>query len=143
MAWIRIEYHPGFAEDLTSWKTEIERDGRLSQNVRVSRFMPREQRSEFHQLQLSNEAIIELEQLIDATDFDKVAAIGQGFGVDDAEEICICVEQGERLVKVSGALFWWQWDLQKESSDQLQFVDAAVRLWNAIDRLSPHRRDMN
>jgi hypothetical protein len=86
MPWITVNYHPGFAEDLTSWTTCIESDGSLSQTVRVSRFAPREERTDHFTSQLSPEQVSELRRFIAATDFNGVTAAARSFVIDDACE---------------------------------------------------------
>ena len=138
MAWLTIEYHPGFAEDLTSWRTEIGRDGSLSQVVRVSRFSPREQGTEHFKATLSPERVDELERLVAATDFAAVTAASKRFIIDDAEHISISVEGAPEQV-ISAPLLSWQHLAKRDKALSCAALADAIRLWQAIDKVSPHQ----
>jgi hypothetical protein len=138
MSWLTVEYHPGFAEDLTSWRTEIDRDGSLSQQVRISRFSPREQRMEHHEATLSPERIDELKRLVAATDFAAVTAASRRFTIDDAEHISIRVEGAPEQV-ISAPLLFWQHLAKRDKALSCPALADAICLWQAIDRVSPHK----
>jgi hypothetical protein len=138
MAWLTIEFHPGFAEDLTSWRTEIHRDGSLSQVVQVNRFSPREQRTTRHDVTLSPERVAELERLVDATDFAALTAASRGFTVDDAEHISIRIEGSPERV-IGAPLLLWQYLASRDEAPACPALEDAIRLWQAIERASPHK----
>jgi hypothetical protein len=138
MPWLTVDFHPGFAEDLTSWGTEIERDGRLRQSVRICRYAPRESRTEQHEAVLSPDQIAELERLIAATDFTAVAAASKRVCIDDAEHIYIRVEGSPEWV-ISAPLLFWHLLQRRDKSLSCPALADAIRLWQAIDRVSPHR----
>lgn len=138
MAWLSVYYHPGFAEDLTSWETEIEQDGRLRQSVRICRFSPYEKRTERHEAHLSASEVMELERLIAATDFLAVAAAAKSVCVDDAEHIHIKVG-GPTKRDINAPLLFWNYQQKRDESVACPALADAIRLWQAIDRLSPHK----
>lgn len=138
MAWIEVTYLPGFQEDLTSWKTEIELDGHLSQIVDVARYSPVEKRTERYLSMLSAEQIAELGRLIEKVDFRAVDLASKNCGVDDLERISVCVREGSKLDSFSAPLQWWEFNRQKEDN-VLPEISGAIVLWKAIDEISPFR----
>jgi hypothetical protein len=138
MPWLRVDFYPGFAEDLTSWHTEIDRDGRLRQTVRICRFAPREKRTEQHAMSLTVEQLADLERLVAATDFAAVVAGSKRFTMDDAEHIHIEVE-GAPGSRLSAPLLSWDHLQKRDRSLACPALADAVRLWQMIDRISPHR----
>lgn len=138
MPWLTVHYHPGFAEDLTSWETEIHRDGSLMQTVHICRFMPHEERTEQHQSLLTAVEVAELERLVAATDFTAIVAAMEEFCVTDVESISIQVEGSQQQILHAPLLFWHL--MQKlDKSYECPAVADAIRLWQAVDRCSPHR----
>ena len=138
MSWLAINFCPGFAPDQTSWHTEVERDGRLRQFVRIHRFEPYEQRNEHHEAVLTSAQICDLERLVGAIDFLAINAVSRSITVDDAERIQITVE-GTPVKSISGPLLYWH---QMQAHDQTLFCPAlvhAIKLWDSIDRLSIHK----
>jgi hypothetical protein len=138
MPWLFVSRLPGFAEDLTSWDTEIERDGRLRQTVRICRFTPYQKRTERHETQLAPDQIAELERLIAATDFSAVAVASKRVCVDDVELMHIRVE-GPPAPVISAPLPFLDYLQRRDKSLACPAVTDALRLWKAVDRLSPHR----
>jgi hypothetical protein len=137
MPWIAVNYHPGFAEDLTSWKTCIEADGSLSQTVQVCRFAPREERTEQFCAQLSSEQISELRRLVASTDFSAITEAARGFVIDDAEHCSVKVQQGDTISHFEASLKWWSFAQQQGSVPQFD-LSPALRLWHALDTVSPY-----
>jgi hypothetical protein len=137
MPWVTVNYHPGFAEDLTSWTTCIESDGSLSQTVRVSRFAPREERTDHFTSQLSPEQVSELRRFIAATDFNGVTAAARSFVIDDAETCSVTVQQGDTVSHFEASLQWWPLAQQHGSAPRFD-LSAALRLWHALDAISPY-----
>jgi hypothetical protein len=137
MPWIIVNYHPGFAMDLTSWKTCIEADGSLSETVHVCRFEPREECTERFSTQLLPEQISELRCLIAATDFNAITEAARSFVIDDAEHCSVTVEQGGTVSHFEASLQWWSF-AQKQGSVPQFDLSPALRLWHALDTISPH-----
>ena len=137
-SWLTVDFHPGFSEDLTSWQTEIDRSGQLLQTVNIRRFSPYEERKEFHSCELTPQQMQELEELILAIDFASIREASKKFGIDDAALIHIVVD-GSSEKTVSGALMWWDYAQKKDKTIFCSAVPDALRLWRAIDRLSPHK----
>jgi hypothetical protein len=142
MPWISVNYRPGFSYDLTSWRTEIELDGRLSQIVDVTRLSPPGRRTVEHQAQLSPEQVSELDLLASATDFAALEAASRRHAIDDAEQITIAVERCGTIRRFSAPLLWWSF-AQRRGDLLLPELAPAVALWEAIDRVSPHRFGMS
>ena len=135
MPWIVLRYWPGFAEDLTSWHTEISYDGHLKQVVDVCRVMSDEKRIEVHERQLSARQLRRLTKLIAQADLVELSSLESC--IDDAEEFCWEIEKSGRLFKLHAALramLMFQ-RLDKRVPDER--VADALRLWNAIALLSP------
>jgi hypothetical protein len=137
MPWLTVSYHPGFAEDLTSWETEVERDGRLRQSVRICRYSPNEKRNEQHESRLSADQVAELERLVAATDFLAVSTAAKRVCIDDAEHIDIKVDGPPEQV-ISAPLLFWHHLQKRDKSLACPALADAMRLWQSIDRLSPH-----
>src|SRR2546423_1117852 len=129
MPWITVNYHPGFAEDLTSWKTCIEADGALSQTVHVCRFTPREERTERFSAQLLPEQVAELRCLIAATDFNAITEAARSFVIDDAEHCSVTVQQGDTISHFDASLEWWPVAQKRGSVPQFD-LSSALRLWH-------------
>ena len=139
MPWITVNYYPGFAEDLTSWTTCIEPDGSVSQTVRVSRFEPREERTDHFSAQLSPEQVSELCRFIAATDFNGLTEAARSFVIDDAETCSVTVQQGDTVSHFEGSLQSWRLRQQHGYGSAPQFdLSAALRLWHALDVISPY-----
>jgi hypothetical protein len=137
MPWITVNYHPGFSEDLTSWKTCIESDGSLSQAVHVCRFAPREERTERFTAQLSPEQVSELRHLIASTDFAAITEAARSFVIDDAEHCSVTVQQGDAVSHFEASLQWWLL-AQKQGSVPHFDLSSALRLWHTLDAMSPY-----
>jgi hypothetical protein len=137
MPWITVNYHPGFAEDLTSWETCIESDGSLSQTVHVCRFAPREERTERFSARLSPEQISELRRLIAGTNFNAVNEAARSFVIDDAEHCSVRVRQGDTISFFDASLLWWSFAQQRGSAPQFD-LSPALRLWHTLDAISPY-----
>jgi hypothetical protein len=135
--WITVNYHPGFAEDLTSWKTCIEVDGSLSQTVHICRFAPREERTEGFSTRLSPEQISELGRLIAATDFNAITEAARSFVIDDAEHCSVTVQHGDTVSHFDASLQWWSLAQQQGSVPRFD-LSPALRLWHALDAISPY-----
>ena len=102
MPWIVLRYWPGFAEDLTSWHTEISCDGHLKQVVDVCRVMSDEKRIEVHERQLSARQLRRLTKLIAQADLVGLSSLESC--IDDAEEFWWEIEKGGRIIKLRAAL---------------------------------------
>jgi|SRR5688572_17992787 len=137
MSWLEVRYLPGFAEDLTSWITTVERKGKLVQ--RVDSWS--ERRTLEHRSRLSEDQVIELERLIGAVDFGEVAnrerhgAVPDGMG-----SVAVSVKQDGGVLEFDAPLLYWVWARIKGYQTLPEFdFDPALRLWEAVDRYSPHK----
>ena len=138
MSWIIIRYHPGFAEDLTSWETRIAPDGALIQIVEVARFSPeRERRTDRYSAQLSPEQLSELSSLIAAVDFAEINAVVDRIVCSDTDSCVVTVQQGEEIASFGAPLEWWPY-LQKAGIAPPFNIIPALRLWYTLDGLSPY-----
>jgi len=138
MSWLTVSYHPGFAADLTSWITTIERKGKLVQRVDS---WP-EGRTIEHRVRLSDAHIIELEFLIAAVDFGELADRGKrGATVDDIGSVAVLVKHGGSVLDFDAPLPYWAWARAKGLKSNLPLFDfdPALRLWEAINSWSPHK----
>ena len=136
MCWLTAHFHPGFAGDLTSWITKIKRDGGLVQIVNV---WPDRRTVEFR-AELSARQLDELDGLIAAVDFSKLAELRRQLqGVEEVEEVAISVRAEGAVLEFSAPLLFWARSRALGAEECLPTIDVgpALQLWEAIDRCSP------
>lgn len=68
MAWLTVDYKPGFARVLTSWTTTIERGGKLRQQVDCAETSATIR----HRALLNEGEIAEISRLVAAIDFERL-----------------------------------------------------------------------
>lgn len=137
MSWLIVTYRPGFQEDLTSWRMQIQPDGRLWQKVDVKRFSPPEQGTLEHHDRISNEKLSELRQLVSAIDFEAVEELARAQVIDDAEEISFEVHEADGVRRFSAHLEWWDFGVQR--GELLTHEQMGVlALWRAVLGCSPY-----
>ena len=140
MSWLNVRYHPGFAEDLTSWTTSIERNGKLVQRVEA---WP-ERRSIEHRSRLTNDQVAELEHLVVGVDFGELAKSGSAGSVpDDMGSVGVSVKHDGPVLEFDLPLMYWSWARANGRQTELPAfdIDPALRLWAAINRCSPLKLD--
>lgn len=140
MSWLNVRYHPGFAQDLTSWITTIERNGKLVQRVDS---WP-ERRTLEHRLRLSNDQVVELERLVVAVDFGELADRGRHGAVpDDMGSVAVSVKHDGTVLEFEAQLLYWAWARANGRHTDLPTFDfdPALRFWAAVNRYSPHKLD--
>ncbi len=135
--WIFVRCLPAFSEDLTSWRTEILRDGRLTQVVEICRFAPAEEdRREEYATRLSPQQVRDLERMIASTDLAKCEYLM--VEIDDAEIMHWEIEAGGEIFCMSAPLFALDFHRRRRGLPADPKVASALRLWNAVDMLSPY-----
>jgi hypothetical protein len=138
MPWIIVHYRPGFSANLTSWETCIEEDGSLSQIVRIARFSPPiEQRTDRLNAHLSSEQLTKLRDLIAVTDFSAISAASRTFSITDASCCSVTVHQADAVLHFEAPLRVWL-SLQEEGLVPQFDLSPALRLWDALDAVSPY-----
>lgn len=138
MPWLNVRYHPGFAEDLTSWITTIERTGKLVQRVDS---WP-ERRTLEHRSRLSADQVVQLERLVAAVDFGELAnRERRGAVPEDVGSIAVSVKHAGTVLEFDVPLLYWVWARASgRETDLPKFdFDPALRLWAAVNRHSPHK----
>lgn len=136
MSWLTIRYIPGFAYDLTSWTTTIERKGKLRQQVDA---WP-SRTTVTHRVTLREAEVVEIARLVEAVDFVTLADPHRLRAViDDAAMISIDVKEGGQVRGFCAPLPLWDRELFHGNRKNLPNLDfePALELWRALDRLSP------
>ena len=140
MSWLSVGYIPGFATDLTSWTTTIERKGKLRQQVDA---WP-SRTTVTLRATLREEELAELAQLVAAIDFAALADLPRrGAVMDDTSEVSVDVKEPGQTRGFRAPLLWWAWCQSRGNRQHLPDFDfvPALRLWRAVDRLAPHHLD--
>jgi hypothetical protein len=136
--WLIAEFRPGWSDDLTSWRTEIHRTGELSQKVHICRLTPREEGTLHHKCEITPQQIQELERLVAVIDYAAVAKALSKDVISDAAYIEIIVN-ASAATRIQGSILGWDLVPQENPLTFNRAMANALRLWQAIDRLSPHR----
>ena len=91
---------------------------------------------------MSDDDIIELERLIAAVDFGEIADRGKrGAVVDDTASVRVQVKHDGSVLSFDAPLPYWAWARAKGHQSYLPLFDfdPALRLWEAVNRCSPHK----
>lgn len=141
---LKVNYSPGFQEDLTSWSLHIDGDGSARQLVNVRLFSPPEQRRENHEFRLMQAELLNLNRLVHDIDFQAVSLVAAERIIDDAEHIEIAATLPTGKVVFVAPLEVWAWEAKKgEALSKCQL--SAVALWKQVESFSryPPNRSAN
>jgi hypothetical protein len=109
--------------------------------VSIARFSPRIERGTKHlSTRLSPAQIAEIEDLITVTDFSAIEAASRGFSMTDLEQCSLTVQHGNGVSRLDAPLLSWHYFQQRKLLPVPELdLSAALRLWHALDAVSPYR----
>lgn len=136
-------FGPGFAEDLTSWDTEIRFDGKLVQTIRWWEYVYGKRGTEVREAVVGDDRVLEILGKIEAIDRLGIAMLNKHYCVDDAETIFISAP--ELGFHASTSLYTFSFMAKRESMSDIakSGLETFRVAWQAIESHSPYRTSMH
>ncbi|QDU86795.1 hypothetical protein Pla175_01470 [Pirellulimonas nuda] len=132
---VSAHFHPGFADDLTSWETSVYLDGSVQQDINW--YTPHHRRKrELRTTTITDSQVDEIVNAIRGIDLNGLAAIP--FCVDDVEIVSITSPKLNIDVRTSPYTFEYFARTEKLPDGAINGILSFMHAWKTIDGLSPY-----
>ncbi len=131
---VRANYHPGFAEDLTTWHTEFFTDGRIKQSIRWYPDVHGQGRPPVLTGKLGADDVTRVSDALSAIDLSRLAVFKNWTCVDDAPFVHVFAPEFHVHVTVDQ----FGLDDQEIPKEAIEGLTSFQQAWELIDSLSPY-----
>ena len=128
MNWLRLQYTPGFVEDLTSWEATVSGDGVVVQKVSSSNDMVE------HRAQLPPGKIEAVKKRLLAVDFDAAKRALAAVAITDCDEVALSVHDPGGDKNLDGPIYG-----ARELGSKDDALERFIGLWELVASLMPWR----
>lgn len=136
-------FHPGFAEDLTSWETQITAEGSLRQTIRWYEYAHGRRAPESRTAKLNDDCVLNIVALIQEIDRLGIAKLNQHFCIDDVERVYIIAPDIGFHASIAPYTFQHFAAREPIAERAITGLKTFRAAWDSIEAISPYTTSMH
>lgn len=136
-------FHPGFAEDLTSWETQITGQGMLRQTIRWYEHLHGRRAPESRTAKISDDCALNIVALVQEIDRLGIAELNQHFCISDVEHVYIIVPDIGFHASIAPYTLEHFAACEPIAERALAGLKTFRAAWDSIEAISPYTTSMH